>query len=130
MNVKPTIHIELDPPDAPIDGISNEERSREEVEKWWGVPFIVTSTFDDQVDPDYETYVEQVSIWKNTKIKDRKTWETEREEHRKNWYGFFPSGTRYWVKCLDGGAWDRPTEYEAFGSLAEAVDYAKDLLAK
>lgn len=130
MNAKPEIQIEVDPSDAPVDGTPNEERSPEEIEKWWGVPFIVTSTFDDQVDSDYETYVEQVSVWGNTKIKDRKTWETEREERRKNWYGAFPSGTRYWVQCLDGGAWDRPTEYEVFGSLDEAMDYARALFAK
>ncbi len=122
------INIEVDPPDAPIDGTPNEDRSPEEIEKWWGVPFIVTSTFDDQVDPDYETYVKEVSVWGEIKLKDRKTWETEREERRKDWYEAFPSGIRYWVMRLDGGAWDRPTEYQTFGTLDEAVAYAQGML--
>lgn len=126
MNEK-EIPIEVDPPDAPIDGTPNEDRSPEEIDKWWGVPFIVTDTFEDIGDPDYETYVDRLSDWPNIKITDRETWEAKRAEFRKQWYEWFPSGTRYWIKCLNGGAWDRPTEYETFGTLDEAVEYARNM---
>jgi hypothetical protein len=36
----------------------------------------------------------------------------------------WPSGTRYDLRCLDGGAWDRPTCWGMFGSLEEAVAQA------
>lgn len=32
-----------------------------------------------------------------------------------------PSGTRYIVHCLDGGAWDRPTDWGSFASLNDAL---------
>ena len=31
------------------------------------------------------------------------------EEGRRTWMEFWPTGTRYDVRCLDGGAWDRST---------------------
>lgn len=37
----------------------------------------------------------------------------------------FPSGCRYDVRCLDGGAWDRPTCWGMFGKLTEAIACAK-----
>jgi len=36
---------------APINGILNEKRSIKEIEKWWGIPFIVTDTVEDIGDP-------------------------------------------------------------------------------
>ena len=38
-----------------------------------------------------------------------------------NW----PGGRRYDVYCLDGGAWDRPSGWAMFGTLAEAIACAK-----
>ena len=43
------------------------------------------------------------------------------------WLAWWPEGVRYDVRCLDGGAWDRPTCKGAFKSLAEAVAYAEAL---
>jgi len=60
----------------------NDERSPEEIEAWWGVPFI----------------------------------ETE------------PDGP-YFVRCLDGGAWDRPSLHACCESLDEAIKAAEGLLA-
>ena len=41
------------------------------------------------------------------------------------WLETFPSGCRYMVRCLDGGAWDRSTMWGAFGKLTEAIACAK-----
>ncbi len=38
-----------------------------------------------------------------------------------NWLTYWPEGTRYDVRCLDGGAWDRSTVWGQFGTLVEAV---------
>jgi hypothetical protein len=44
---------------------------------------------------------------------------TEANEH-------WPGGIRYDTYCLDGGAWDRPTAWGKFGTLAEAVRCAQE----
>ena len=41
------------------------------------------------------------------------------------WLKSWPSGARYDVRCLDGGAWDRPTSWGMFGTLPEAIACAK-----
>lgn len=42
----------------------------------------------------------------------------------------WPTGQRYDVRCLDGGAWDRSTWRGSYGSLDEAIDAACALAAK
>lgn len=58
--------------------------------KWWGQPYIQT----------------QVHFMN--------------EDGRAEWLKAWPSGTRYDVRCLDGGAWDRPTVWGMFPTLEEA----------
>lgn len=53
-------------------------------------------------------------------------------DERSKWYGlayidraenvWFPSGERFMVHCRDGGCWDRPTMWGAYGTLAEALE--------
>ncbi len=53
-------------------------------------------------------------------------------DERSKWFGLayivreanahFESGQRFMVRCRDGGAWDRPTMWGAFGNLAEALE--------
>jgi len=50
---------------------------------------------------------------------DFNNWIAEKKE---SWFKHFPSGTAYRVHCLDGGAWDRPTSWGAFGTLEEAKE--------
>lgn len=47
------------------------------------------------------------------------------DEQRASWFQSWPSGTRYDVRCLDGGAWDRSTWWGAFRTLEEAITCAK-----
>lgn len=76
-------------------------------EKWWHRPYIVT--YPDAVSP-----YAQCS-------------EEEKERMRRQWLEAWPSGTRYDVRCLDGGAWDRSTSWGCFSTLASAVAYARSL---
>ena len=46
------------------------------------------------------------------------------KEDRAKWLEAWPSGTRYDVRCLDGGAWDRPTCWGMFATIEEAVQCA------
>ena len=66
-------------------------------QRWWHRPFIQTFTFE--------------QIGGNA-------------EQRTRWFEHWPTGTRYDVRCLDGGAWDRPTCWGMFGTLEEAMSCA------
>ena len=48
-------------------------------------------------------------------------------KQKKSWFGAWPTGIRFDVYILDGGAWDRPTSKGKVGSLEEALEIAKDL---
>jgi len=50
---------------------------------------------------------------------DRPFVRTEPNEH-------WPGGLRFDTCCLDGGAWDRPTVWGAFGTLEEAIRCARE----
>ena len=47
-------------------------------------------------------------------------------EYLARWLEAWPTGIRYDTYCLDGGAWDRPTAWGKFGTLAEAVRCAQE----
>lgn len=54
-------------------------------------------------------------------------WNSQDEERKAQWFAAWPSGTRYSVRCLDGGAWDRTTNHGSFPTLEEAKRVAGDL---
>jgi hypothetical protein len=76
---------------------ANEDRPASH-QKWWHVPYIQT----------------QESFMKNATAEDKA-----------KWLEAWPSGTRYDVRCLDGGAWDRPTCWGMFKTLEEAEACAR-----
>jgi len=82
--------------------------------KWRGFPYIVTETVE-ALDAYYAGRTDEyaaagLKMWKN--------------EGRAKWMQAWPSGTRYTVRCLDGGAWDRSTNWGSFPTLAAAVECA------
>lgn len=85
-----------------FDNTPNEDRPKSH-KRWWNRPYIVTCTF---------------LPWPSLT-------ETEIEVGRKKWYASWPSGTRYDVRCLDGGAWDRSTWWGSFATLEEAIRCAE-----
>lgn len=80
---------------AKFDCTANEQRPPSH-RRWWNRPYI-------------ETY----------------TWEEGHSCPREKWFASWPSGTRYDVRCLDGGAWDRPTCWGMFKTLEEAIACAR-----
>lgn len=81
---------------ANFSNCRNEDRPHSH-QRWWFQPYI-------------ETY----------------DWERMRTQHsteadRAQWFAAWPSGTRYDVRCLDGGAWDRPTCLGMFTTLDAAL---------
>ncbi|MGO9613980.1 MAG: hypothetical protein ACLPX5_13240 [Dissulfurispiraceae bacterium] len=81
-----------------FDRKRNEARPQSH-QQWWYRPYIVTCTLEDFGVVD--------------------------EKQEKSWLAKFPTGTRYEVRCLDGGAWDRSTHYGFYATLQEAKKVAK-----
>ena len=99
----------IDPELPPsFDDTPNEERP-EAHQKWWDFPFIRTQTL---AELDAQIAKSQVST-------------EEKVRWRAEWLKSWPHGTRYDVRCLDGGAWDRSTGWGMFPTLEEAVRCAK-----
>jgi hypothetical protein len=48
-------------------------------------------------------------------------------EDRAKWFAAWPSGIRFDVRCLDGGAWDRSTCHGMFPTLKAALAAAREL---
>ena len=84
-------------------------------DKFWGRPYIETETIE-QCDAQYETRTDEWAA------EGRRMWY---EERRAKWLEAWPSGTRYDVRCLDGGSWDRSSSWGMFATLAEAVACAQ-----
>lgn len=63
--------------------------------------------------------------WWNRPYIETETWKEGHSCPREKWFTSWPSGTRYDVRCLDGGAWDRPTCWGMFGTLEEALACAR-----
>lgn len=93
--------------------------------KWWYRPFIVTGSVEDldkfYSERDDEYTQEQPEQW-------AKTQEKWTNEGRKKWLEFYPTGIRYTVRCLDGGAWDRSTNHGFYGDFDTAMAQANSLV--
>jgi hypothetical protein len=120
--------IPINPPlPAAFDDTPNDERSPEEIARWWAQPYIVPDTFDDQGDNSYDEYVARMKSYGDEPGRSRAEWEADKATHRQNWFVWFPSGIRYEVRRLDGGAWDRATSHGIFSTLDEALACAQAL---
>jgi hypothetical protein len=81
-----------------FDDTANELRPKSH-NRWWFRPFI--RTYDGGYKPGDDYYEKWLEAW--------------------------PTGIRYDVRCLDGGAWDRTTGHGQFATLEEALKVASDL---
>jgi len=74
---------------------------------WWNRPYIQTFTWEEM------RPLGQSGLCPRTPASI--------EADRIEWFKAWPSGTRYDVRCLDGGAWDRPTWWGSFATIDEAI---------
>jgi hypothetical protein len=95
-----------------FDNTSNDWRPASH-QKWWGLPYIETMSVEDWD----HYYAERTDEWAK---EGRELW----AERRHEWLAAWPSGTRFDVRCLDGGAWDRSTCWGMFATLSEAIECA------
>lgn len=92
-----------------FDTTPNEHRDPLEVDHWWGVPYITTTSWGDM---------------------SQGAPADDLEERRRRWFEAWPEGVRYCVRCLDGGAWDRSTNMGMVATLDEAISRAVALRAE
>lgn len=89
-----------------FDSTANEWRPKSHA-FWWMRPYIKTYSAE--------------QIWAaSDELAQSDSW----REARSAWHKAWPGGTRYDVRRLDGGAWDRSTIHRAFATLESAVDAA------
>lgn len=97
-----------------LDCTPNEHRPPAH-DKWWHLPFIVTCSVE-QLDALYAQGTDANAEQR------REDWRTR---SRPQWLTAWPGGVRFTVRCLDGGAWDRTTNWGSFPTLAAAIEVAK-----
>lgn len=107
-----------------FDQTPNQEREPLEVEHWWGRPFIKTYTWESW-DQHYRTTQAHHRKEQNQFVKSDADLEAMISEEKAKWFSAWPSGTRYDVRCLDGGAWDRSTNWGCSGSLEGAIEVCR-----
>lgn len=106
-----------------FDYTPNEEREDLEIEHWYAKPYICT---DEGRFSTYEEYVARMSdIDPSGHLQSEEEYNKEIEQMRAHWLKAWPTGTRYEVRCLTYGAWDRSSSIGMFKSLQEAVEAAK-----
>lgn len=120
--------IEINPSLRPdFWGCPHEDRPDEEIEQWWDVPFIRVDAWEDvRPDASYDDYCARIPE-RDRLTESCEAWEAEMERRRAYWFKNFPEGRRYWVMRLDGGSWDRPSEYDVCSTLDDAVNAAVEL---
>lgn len=88
-----------------------------EIEKYWDKPFIMTDKYKPDNYADYLYRMDAVGI---AGAMTEAEFDDFVADGKRSWFERFPSGVAYRVYCLDGGAWDRPTNWGSFGSLEAA----------
>lgn len=113
--------VPVDPklPDE-FDVTPNDERP-ESHQVWWHRPFIITDRWEPET---WDQYRDRLAALGYEPDKNREQWDQLQAEQKAGWFQEFPEGVRYDVRCLDGGAWDRPTFWGSFGTLDEAIECA------
>jgi len=106
-----------------FDDTPNDERP-DSHQEWWHQPYVVTDRWEPE---SFEQYRERLAGYGYEPDKTPEEWAKYQEDMKQRWLEAWPSGVRYCVRCLDGGAWDRSTNYGMFASLDEAVDQALEL---
>lgn len=107
-----------------MDSRALEDRSQEHMDKWLGVAYIRTEEYSEDT---YADYVERMTTPPVFEIETEEEFNQRIAEQKKSWFEAWPDGTRYDIRILDGGSWDRTTWHGSFQTLKEAIKTAEDL---
>jgi predicted RNA-binding Zn-ribbon protein involved in translation (DUF1610 family) len=108
-----------------FDQCDNSERPDSHRE-WFDRPYIIT---DDSPRESYDAVLRRMAGYIKAGTFEpgtRAEWNAKQDAEHTGWLKHFPSGVRYDVRCLDGGAWDRPTGWGMVGTLEKAIHIAKN----
>ena len=103
-----------------FDSTPNSDRESLETEHWYGRAYIVTDELRLET---YQEFVHRVSEPDPKYPLESESEFNERNRQSKaSWLEAWPTGVRYEVRCLTGGAWDRSSSQGMFASLDEAIE--------
>lgn len=103
----------------------NEERNPEELARWWLRPFIEVETWEQMEEAKRDNFV--VLEMEGGEKRSPEEVDAMISEQRAAWFKAWPSGKRFDARCLDGGAWDRPTSWGMFATLEQALACIEEL---
>ncbi|WP_198266662.1 hypothetical protein [sulfur-oxidizing endosymbiont of Gigantopelta aegis] len=107
-----------------FDYTPNDARPNQEVQDWWGRAFVIESEYY-APDASYEDYMERMASYDmDYSVESKEEWAERTDKSRRLFEEKFPTGKRYDVRVLDGGAWDRSTWKATVATLDEAVNIA------
>lgn len=110
-----------------FDYTPNTEREELETEHWYGRVYIVTDEYNSET---YSEFVVRMTSYDSDyKPESEHDFNERTQKLKEAWFKAYPTGTRYEVRCLTGGAWDRSSSQGMFGSLEEAVKKATTEIA-
>jgi hypothetical protein len=105
-----------------FDMTPNEYREQLEINDWWNKPFIVTQETPSETWEEYDT---RLSGYAGIDAGSKAEFEERATSIRDSWLAAWPSGIRYEVRCLNGGAWDRSSSIGMLATMEAAVETAK-----
>ena len=106
-----------------FDSTPNDQRP-DSHHAWWHRPYVVTDRWQPE---SYHNYCERLARLGYEPDYTFEEWQAYQDHQEVSWLEAWPSGVRYNVRCLDGGAWDRSTNYGSFPSLDAALEVAGKL---
>jgi hypothetical protein len=114
-------------PKLPEDfDITPHDERDDDMNWWWDKPYIEIEELSE------ETWIEHYHRLKDDFTPEQLGTEQEYikriEESRISWFKTWYTGFRYEVRCLDGAAWDRSTNYGMYATFEEALSVAKNLI--
>lgn len=109
-----------------FDITPHDERD-EEMNFWWYKPYILIEELQQESWEEHYYRLKNECDWDDEKIGTKEDYEKELAERKKSWFETWHTGFRYEVRCLDGGAWDRSTNYGMYATFEEAIELAKSL---
>ncbi|GLK92231.1 hypothetical protein [Pseudomonas turukhanskensis] len=89
---------------------ANEYREPLETQDWWGLPYIETYSWEESEEHDRSVQSHHRSEGNEFVISDDEL-NAKLAKSKVHFYKLYPEGKLYNVHCLDGGAWDRPTDW-------------------
>ena len=113
-----------------FDCTPNEYRESEETHHWWGLAYIVTCGWEEMTESwaQYSERMKKLENHSSFETRNQEQFEVDKEKQKEEWFKTWgDDGLRYEVRCLDGGAWDRPSEKIMTSSFNEALNMAKTI---